>query len=239
MSEGENTVPKTETKYPWSNYTLKLGRGEPVSTTQYVLYAVQIAAVIILSYLSVACYSTKLFRHLTILFRVPILLSVHHVVGNLGHAWSIRWMRTRRRLNCWHRPVPSIAYSISDFVPPLFAFVIYRGVLSKRGYDPLWRDLTDKEVAGVKTKRVGAWFWFILINGVILNVISAELGIGILYKLGSGSQRCILAILGRMVRRRLASNGHHHSSARQRTHKSRRKTRTNQPRLGNLRATLL
>ena len=32
---------------------LKWGRGEPVSTTQYVLYAVQIAAVIILSYLSV------------------------------------------------------------------------------------------------------------------------------------------------------------------------------------------
>ena len=30
-----------------------MGRGEPVSTTQYVLYAVQIAAVIALSYLSV------------------------------------------------------------------------------------------------------------------------------------------------------------------------------------------
>ena len=53
MSEGE-TIAKAETKFPWSNYGLKLGRGEPVSTTQYVLYAVQIAAIIVLSYLSVS-----------------------------------------------------------------------------------------------------------------------------------------------------------------------------------------
>ncbi len=80
--------------------------------------------------------------------------------------------------------VPSLAYSVADFIPPFFAFIIYRGVLSNRGIDPLWRDLTEKEVAGVKTKRIGAWFWFILINGVILNAISAELGIGIQYQMG-------------------------------------------------------
>lgn len=51
---GETVSKPIETKYPWSNYTLKLGRGEPVSTTQYVLYAVQIAAIIVLSYLSVS-----------------------------------------------------------------------------------------------------------------------------------------------------------------------------------------
>ena len=81
--------------------------------------------------------------------------------------------------------VPSLAYSISDFIPPLFAFVIWRGVLANRGFDPLWRDLTEKEIAGVKTKRVGAWFWFVLINGVVLNAISAELGVGIQYANGT------------------------------------------------------
>ena len=54
MSGEEKTASNMENKYPWSNYTLKMGRGEPVSTTQYVLYAVQIAAIIILSYLSVS-----------------------------------------------------------------------------------------------------------------------------------------------------------------------------------------
>ena len=81
-------------------------------------------------------------------------------------------------------PVPSIVYSFGDLVPPLFAFVIYRGLLANRGYDPLWRDLTDKEVAGVKTKRGRSWFWFVLINGVILNIISAEIGVGSLYEFG-------------------------------------------------------
>lgn len=75
-------------------------------------------------------------------------------------------------------------YAISDFVPPLVAFIVYRGLLSKRGFDPLWRDLTEKEIAGVKTKRPMAWVWFVLINGVILNLISAELGIGIQYQMG-------------------------------------------------------
>jgi integral membrane sensor domain MASE1 len=59
--------------------------------------------------------------------------------------------------------------------------VLYRGLLANKGYDPLWRDLTDKEVAGVKTKRTGAWFWFVLINGVILNLISGVIGVGILW----------------------------------------------------------
>jgi integral membrane sensor domain MASE1 len=81
-------------------------------------------------------------------------------------------------------PVASAAYAISDFIPPLVVFIVYRGFLANRGIDPLWRDLTDKEVAGVKTKRVTAWILFIAINGLILNAISAELGVGIENYLG-------------------------------------------------------
>jgi integral membrane sensor domain MASE1 len=81
-------------------------------------------------------------------------------------------------------PVASGAYAISDLIPPLIAFIVYRGLLANRGIDSLWRDLTDKEVAGFKTNRVAAWALFIAINGVIINAVSAELGVGIENYLG-------------------------------------------------------
>ncbi|MGA2682774.1 MAG: MASE1 domain-containing protein [Candidatus Bathyarchaeia archaeon] len=184
MSGGENTIPTTESKFPWSNYTLKLGRGEPVSTTQYVLYAVQIAAVIILSYLSVAVIPLSYAGISLFYFVYPFFLVFTMWWGAWGMLGAYVGCVIGAGVLVGTGPVPSIVYSISDLVPPLFAFVLYRGFLANRGYDPLWRDLTDKEVAGVKTKRVGAWVWFILINGVILNIISAEIGVGVLYKFG-------------------------------------------------------
>jgi integral membrane sensor domain MASE1 len=80
--------------------------------------------------------------------------------------------------------VPSVLYALSDLVPFLIMFIVYRGILAKRGIDPLMRDLTDKEVRGTKTSRGKAWFWFIVINVLVLNAISAELGIGFQYWLG-------------------------------------------------------
>jgi integral membrane sensor domain MASE1 len=183
MSGAENTV-STETKYPWSNYTLKLGRGEPVSTTQYVLYAVQIAAVIILSYLSVAVIPLSYAGISIFYFVYPFFLVFTMWWGAWGILGAYVGCVIGAGILIGTPPVPSILYSFSDLVPPLFAFVLYRGWLANKGYDPLWRDLTDKEVAGVKTKRAGAWVWFVLINGVIFNLISAEMGVGVLYEFG-------------------------------------------------------
>ncbi|MGO8806235.1 MAG: hypothetical protein ACLQO7_06465 [Candidatus Bathyarchaeia archaeon] len=185
MSEGENTVVKTEGKFPWSNYTLKLGRGEPVSTTQYVLYAVQIAAIIILSYLSVSLLGPLSYSGISLFYFVyPFFLVFTMWWGIWGIGAAYIGCVLGAGLMVGLGVVPSLAYSISDFIPPLVAFVVWRGVLANRGYDPLWRDLTEKEIAGVKTKRVGAWVWFVLINGVIINVVSAELGIGIQNAMG-------------------------------------------------------
>ena len=171
MSEGENTVVKTEGKFPWSNYTLKLGRGEPVSTTQYVLYAVQIAAIIILSYLSVSLLGPLSYSGISLFYFVyPFFLVFTMWWGIWGIGAAYIGCVLGAGLMVGLGVVPSLAYSISDFIPPLVAFVVWRGVLANRGYDPLWRDLTEKEIAGVKTKRVGAWVWFVLINGVIINV---------------------------------------------------------------------
>jgi integral membrane sensor domain MASE1 len=185
LSGGENTVSKTETKYPWSNYTLKLGRGEPVSTTQYVLYAVQIAAIIILSYLSVSLLGPLSYSGISLFYFVyPFFLVFTMWWGIWGILAAYVGCVIGAGLMVGLGVVPSLAYSIADFVPPLVAFAVWRGVLAKRGYDPLWRDLTEKQIAGVKTKRAGEWFWFVLINGVILNAISAELGVGIEYQMG-------------------------------------------------------
>ncbi|MGA2386855.1 MAG: hypothetical protein ABSG33_10015 [Candidatus Bathyarchaeia archaeon] len=185
MSGGEKTEAKTETKYPWSNYTLKLGRGEPVSTTQYVLYAVQIAAIIILSYLSVSLLGPLSYSGISLFYFVyPFFLVFTMWWGIWGIISAYVGCVLGAGLMVGLGVVPSLAYSIADFVPPLVAFMVWRGLLANRGFDPLWRDLTEKEVAGFKTNRVGAWFWFILINGIILNAISAELGIGIQFQLG-------------------------------------------------------
>ncbi len=238
MSEGEKTVAKTETKFPWSNYTLKLGRGEPVSTTQYVLYAVQIAAIIILSYLSVAVIPLSYAGISIFYFVYPFFLVFTMWWGAWGMLGAYVGCVVGAGVLVGTGPVPSILYSISDLIPPLIAFVIYRGFLANRGIDPLWRDLTDKEVAGVKTKRVQAWVWFILLNGVVLNLISGVIGVGVLYELGDCDQMPSVHVY-RMGRRRLCSDGHHYSSAGQRTHKSRRKARTSKSRLDNLRTFLL
>jgi hypothetical protein len=199
LSGGEKTVPKTESKYPWSNYTLKSGRGEPVSTTQYVLYAVQIAAIIILSYLSVVLLGPLSYSGISLFYFVyPFFLVFTMWWGIWGIIAAYVGCVVGAGLMVGLGVVPSLAYSVSDLVPPLFAFIIWRGLLANRGYDPLWRDLTDKEVAGVKTKRASAWFWFVLMNGVILNAISAELGVGIEYQLGlipTGS----VAVLGASI----------------------------------------
>jgi len=185
LSGEEKTVSNTQNKYPWSNYTLKWGRGEPVSTTQYVLYAVQIAAVIILSYLSVVLLGPLSYSGISLFYFVyPFFLVFTLWWGLWGILGAYIGCVVGAGLMVGLGPVASAAYAISDFIPPLVVFIVYRGLLANRGIDPLWRDLTDKEVAGVKTKRVTAWILFIALNGLILNAISAELGVGIENYLG-------------------------------------------------------
>jgi len=179
----EKTVSHTKNKYPWSNYTLKLGRGEPVSTTQYVLYAVQIAAVIILSWLS-ATVVPAIGGISFFYFVYPFFLVFTMWWGIWGILGAYAGSVIGAGLLVGWGPVVSVAYSVGDIVPTLFAFVLYRGLLANRGYDSLWRDLTDKEVAGVKTRRVGAWVWFLLINGVVLNLLSGLIGTYVPWAMG-------------------------------------------------------
>jgi integral membrane sensor domain MASE1 len=172
-------------KYPWSNYTLRAGGGRPVTATQYTLYIVQIAVVVILSYLSVVMLGPLSYSGISFFYFVyPFIIVFTLWWGVWGMLGGYIGCVIGAGLMVGLGVVPSVAYAISDLVPFLVMFVLYRGVLAKRGIDPLMRDLTDKEVRGTKTHRGWAWLWFIVINVLVLNAISAEMGVGIQYALG-------------------------------------------------------
>lgn len=164
---------------------MRAGGGRPVTATQYTLYIVQIAVVVILSYLSVVMTGPFAYSGISLFYFVYAFI----IVFTLW--WGI-WGMLGGYIGCVIGAgllvglgvVPSIAYAVSDLVPFLIMFIVYRGFLANRGIDPLMRDLVDKDVRGTKTKRGLAWFWFIIINVLVLNAISAELGVGIQYAFG-------------------------------------------------------
>jgi len=172
-------------KYPWSNYTLRSGGGRPVTATQYTLYVVQIAVVIILSYLSVVMLGPLSYSGISFFYFVyPFIIVFTLWWGVWGMLGGYIGCVIGAGLMVGLGVVPSVLYAFSDLVPFLIMFAVYRGFLAKRGIDPLMRDLTDKDVRGTKTKRGLAWLWFIVLNVLVLNAISAEMGVGIQYALG-------------------------------------------------------
>jgi integral membrane sensor domain MASE1 len=182
------TTKQTKNAYPWSDYTLKWGRGRPVSPVQCALYAAQIALIILLSYLSVVLLGPLSYSGISLFYFVyPFFLVFSMWWGIWGMLGAYVGCVFGAGLFVGLGPVPSLLYATGDFVPPFLAFIIYRGLLAGRGYDPLWRDLTDRSIAGFKTKRLCSWILFILINGVLLNALSAELGVGVQAWLGTVS----------------------------------------------------
>jgi integral membrane sensor domain MASE1 len=182
------TTKQTKNAYPWSDYTLKWGRGRQVSLVQCALYAAQIALIILLSYLSVVLLGPLSYSGISIFYFVyPFFLVFSMWWGIWGMLGAYVGCVFGAGLFVGLGPVTSLLYATSDFTPPFLAFIIYRGLLADRGYDPLLRDLTDRSIAGFKTKRLRSWILFILINGVLLNALSAELGVGVQAWLGTVS----------------------------------------------------
>lgn len=164
---------------------MSLRSKEHVSGTRYVLYITQLAVVVILSYLSVVLLGPLSYSGISLFYFVtPFFIVFTMWWGAWGILGAYLGAVIGAGLMVGLGVVPSVLYSVADLMTALPVFVIYRGILSKRGIDPLFRDLVDKEVDGVKAKRGQAWFWFILIPTVAVNVLGAELGVGIEYLLG-------------------------------------------------------
>lgn len=186
MEAPETRIPEAKKpKYPWSNYTLRVRGARKVSSTQYTLYIVQIAVVIVLSYLSVSLLGPLSYSGISLFYFVyPFILVFTLWWGIWGMLGGYIGCVLGAGLMVGVGVVPSIAYAISDFIPFLAMFIIYRGLLANAGIDPLCRDLTDKDIRGTKTHRGLAWLSFIGINALVLNAISAEVGVGIEYLFG-------------------------------------------------------
>jgi hypothetical protein len=184
-AQGGEKVQAVKGKYPWSDYTLRISGGRRVSSIQYTLYIVQIAVLIVLSYLSVVLLGPLSYSGISLFYFVyPFILVFTMWWGIWGILGGYIGCVLGAGLMVGLGVVPSVLYATSDLVPFLLMFPIYRGLLAKRGLDPLLRDLTDKDIRGTKTHRGLAWLSFIGINGIVLNAISAELGVGIQYALG-------------------------------------------------------
>ncbi len=186
MEAPERRIPEAKKpKYPWSNYTLRIRGERTVSSTQYTLYIVQIAVVIVLSYLSVVLLGPLSYSGISLFYFVyPFILVFTLWWGIWGMIGGYVGCVIGAGLMVGLGVAPSLLYAVADFVPFVAMFAIYRGVLAKGGLDPLLRDLTDKNVRGTNTHRALSWLSFIGINGLVLNAISAELGVGIEYALG-------------------------------------------------------
>ncbi len=159
----------------YSLYTLKWNPGGKLNTTQYVLYAIQIAVVILLSWLGVIATPVVGPGIGFLYWAYPFF-----VVFTL---WWGLWGVIAAGIGCFVGAglltgmplVPALAFSVGDFVPALLILILYRGVLAKRGIDPLGRDI-------LKSKK--AAFWFVIWVMGITNVIGGMWGVWNLTLLG-------------------------------------------------------
>lgn len=179
MEENTGSDPKEIFRKPKSNdyflYTLKWNSGGNITTTQYVLYAIQIAVVILLSWLGVIATPVVGPGIGFLYWAYPFF-----VVFTL---WWGLWGVIAAGIGCFIGAglltgmplIPSLAFSVGDFVPALLILIFYRGVLAKRGIDPLGRDI-------LKSKKAMLWF-AVWVMG-ITNVIGGIWGVWVLTILG-------------------------------------------------------
>ena len=158
-----------------SEYSLKLFAGGALSTTQYALFAIQIAVVILLSWLGV--------RQMCIRDRGIGFLYWAYPFFIVFTWWWGLWGVLAAFLGCFIGAglltglplIPSLAFSLGDLVPALLVLILYRGVLNKLGVDPLGRDIFKNKLAA---------FWFVFWVMGITNIIGGLWGVWVLVQLG-------------------------------------------------------
>jgi len=175
----------TKQPLPWLQYGLGWNPRKNVSTTQYVLYAVQIAVLVLLNYLSIVLLGPLSYSGVSLFYFVyPFYIVFTLWWGIWGAIGAYIGGVVGAGLMVGVGVVPSLLSSFSVLFTSLATFIFYRGFLAKHGIDPLMRDLIDREISGYRTHRAQAWMWLILTNAVIFNFINTEIGINAEYILG-------------------------------------------------------
>ena len=180
------SVPNSDEKQPekaagnrktgnYARYTLKWRGSGKVSTTQYALYAVQMAVVILLSYLG-ALYTPVVGPGIGFLYwAYPffVIFTLWWGIWGILGAWvgSVVGAGLLTGLP----PLPALGFSIGDFIPALLIFLLYRGYLSRHGVDPLGRDI-------LKNAKAAFWFAFWVMG--LTNIIGGLWGVWVLVRFG-------------------------------------------------------
>lgn len=175
-----NTVNESEKTtsgpgYDSSRYTLKwMGSGK-VTTTQFALYAIQMAVVILLSYLG-ATLTPVVGPGIGFLYwAYPFFVVFTLWWGIWGIMGAFVGSVVGAGLLTGLPPIPALGFSIGDLIPAILIFVLYRGYLAKHGVDPLGRDM-------LRSKKALGWF-VVWVMG-ITNIIGGLWGVWILVSLG-------------------------------------------------------
>ena len=158
----------------YSQYTLKW-KGPKLTTTQYALFAIQIAVVILLSWLGAAATPVVGPGIGFLYWAYPffVVFTLWWGIWGIAGAWIGAVVGSG--LLTGLPIIPALAFSIGDLVPALLIFLLYRGYLNKHGVDPLGRDI-------LRSKKSAAWF-AIWVMG-ITNIIGGLWGVWVLVALG-------------------------------------------------------
>ena len=180
MQESSNAT----AKYPWLKYTLAWNPRKS-TISDMALYISQIAFQTVLAYLRVFLLGPLSYSGISLFsFVYPFMLVFTMWWGFWGALGSYVGTVIGSGLLAGLGLVPALLDGFADLIPALLVFIVYRGIMAKYGYDPLWRDLVFKVVDGVKAKRASAWMWFILFNGVAFNLVATEIAMSVFFGFG-------------------------------------------------------
>lgn len=156
-------------------YSLKWNPRKSITTTQYALYAVQIAVVILLSWMGTVMTPVVGPGIAFLYWAYPffVLFTLWWGMWGILGAWigSVVGAGMLTGLPI----IPSLTFSIGDLVPALLIFILYRGYLVKHGVDPFGKDI-------LHSFKSAAWFVFWVMG--VTNIIGGLWGVWVLTGLG-------------------------------------------------------
>jgi len=156
-------------------YTLGWNPGGKITTTQYVLYAVQIAVVILLSWLGAVATPVVGPGIGFLYWAYPFFVVFTLWWGLWGILGAFLGSVIGAGLLTGLPIIPSLGFSIGDLVPALLIFLLYRSYLQRAGVDPLGKDI-------LTSKKAAAWFAFWVMG--VTNIIGGMWGVWVLVQLG-------------------------------------------------------
>ena len=156
-------------------YGLRWNPNKNITSTQYALYAVQIAVVILLSWLGTIATPVVGPGIGFLYWAYPFFVLFTLWWGMWGVLGAFLGSVVGAGLLTGLPILPALGFSIGDFIPAILIFLLYRGYLIKRDVDPFGRDILSKP-------KSAAWFVFWVMG--ITNVIGGLWGVWILTVLG-------------------------------------------------------